>query len=119
MNNKAPIQFMGYKNNVLLFTHEKIIQIKSNFNPSFLYDKKNPTEKRSLDFSTDNKGSQSTGDALQKLLEKRKKVILPKFREFPFKALSDRTGSSLKSSVSHVSIRSIHRDMLFENLHNI
>jgi hypothetical protein len=79
VNNKAPIQFMGYKNNVLLFTHEKIIQIKSNFNPSFLYDKINPTEKRSLDFSTDNKGSQSTGDALQKLLEKRKKVILPKF----------------------------------------
>ena len=80
MNNKAPIQFMGYKNNVLLFTHEKIIQIKSNFNPtcsyeqtlSFLYDKKNPTEKRSLDFSTENKGSQSTGDALQKLLEKKK-----------------------------------------------
>ena len=81
VNNKSPIKFVGYKNNVLLFDHEKIIQIKSNYNPtcsyeqtlSFLYDKKNPTEKRSLDFSTENKGSQSTGDALQKLLEKRKK----------------------------------------------
>ena len=127
MNNKAPTQVMGYKNNVLLFTHERIIQIKSNFNPtctygqtlSFLYDKKNPTEKRSLDFSTDTKGSQSAGDALQKLLEKRKKVILPEFREFPFKALSDKTGSSLISSVSHVTIRSIHRDAIIENLHDI
>ena len=118
---------MGYKNNVLLFTHEKIIQIKSNFNPtctygqtlSFLYDKKNPTEKRSLDFSTDTKGFQSAEDALQKRLKERKKVILPEFREFLFKALSDKTGSSLISSVSHVTIRSIHRDVLFENLHNI
>ena len=127
MNNKSPIKFMGYKNNVLLFDHEKIIQIKSNFDPtcsyertlSFLYDKRNPTEQRSLDFGTENNVSLRAGNALDRQLEKRREAILPKFKVFPFKALSDTAGSSIQSSGSNVSIRSIHRDIVIENLHNI
>ena len=88
---------MGYKNNVLLFDHEKIIQIKSNFDPtcsyertlSFLYDKRNPTEQRSLDFGTENNVSLRAGNALDRQLEKRREAILPKFKAFLFKALSD------------------------------
>jgi hypothetical protein len=127
VSNKSPIKFMNNKNNVLLFDHEKIIQIKSNFDPtcsyertlSFLYDKRNPTENRSLDFGTENNGSLRAGNALDRQLIKRRKEILPNFRAFPFKALSDTVGSSIQSSISNVTIRSIHRDIVIEDLHNI
>ena len=60
VNNKSPIKFMNHKNNVFLFDHEKVIQIKSNFEAtcsygntlSFLYYKQNPTENRSLNLGT-------------------------------------------------------------------
>ena len=69
VNNKSPIKFMSHKNNVFLFDHEKVIQIKSNFEAtcsygdtlSFLYYKQNPTENRSL-----NLGSQKHPDCERK-----------------------------------------------------
>ena len=71
VNNKSPIKFMNHKNNVFLFDHEKVIQIKSNFEAtcaygdtlSFLYYKQNPTENRSLNLGTENQDSQSAGEA--------------------------------------------------------
>ena len=129
VNSKSPIKFMNHRNNVFLFDHEKVIQLKSNYNPtcsyeqtlSFLYDKKNQTEKRSLYLGTENRDYQSAKeDALEKGLQKKRKAILPKFRVFPFKALSDLSGSSIPSSVSNsVSVRSINRDILVQDLHNI
>ena len=89
VNSKSPIKFMSRRNNVFLFDHEKVIQLKSNYNPtcsyeqtlSFLYDKKNQTEKKSLYLGTENRDYQSAKeDALEKGLQKKRKAILPKFR---------------------------------------
>ena len=105
---------MNHKNNVFLFDHEKVIQIKSNFEAtcsygdtlSFLYYKQNPTENRSLSL-----GSQEQLN-YEKYMEK-KRAILPKYRKFPFKAMSDLQGSSIQTTSSHVvSIRSIDRNIL-------
>ena len=50
----------------------------------------------------------------------KERVILPKYRQFPFKAMSDLQGSSIQTTSSHVaSIRSIDRNILIQDLHNI
>ena len=53
--------------------------------------------------------SRSAGEAaLEKYMEDKRREMLPKFRAFPFKALSDLQGSSIQTISSHaVSIRSI------------
>ena len=100
VNSKSPIRFMGYKNNVLLFDHEKIIQIKSNFDPtcsyertlSFLYDKRNQTEQRSLDFGTENNVSLRAGNALDRQLEKRGRQFYPNLKRFRLKLYPTQQG---------------------------
>ena len=80
VNKKSPIKFMNHKNNVFLFDHEKIIQIKSNFEAicsygntlSYLYYKQNPSELRSLNLGTEDQDSQrAEAPALKKHIEKK------------------------------------------------
>ena len=53
-------------------------------------------------------------------MKRKRTVFLPKWREFPFKPLSDVQGSSLKSSsLNSISLRSIPRSILIQDLHNI